>query len=591
MIQGRQASAIRRSMFRIKEEIERSNRGEGWSPHKVIFTILWCLCGLGLVPTIPHTHTLSRLKELEREYANVLTPKGLTSLIDMSPNTKEAVEKAVKKGVHNSRASAEADPHKRNFFMERVGIVFTPVVEHLLSIPKFQGKSCPEQVVQQVVHRMSAKRKGASIAAGAKSKRKLLFCGSTETPDTGTKTPLTKTSIESRVPGTKTPVTKAKPESPATWSKTPVPKVSTESSATSITTPDTQIKSPIFDKHTEEFLLDAASSWRQARRSNDRQSAARILQMTLKAIPRGQGRVRSWLGPKYFDEVLPVTSGCHVRLVREEKDKTGRIKKPSFRNKYEHSSLGSYPHPVPSLSNRKINPHHQLSMSIVKGIVGAVGKTATQITVKENFGPRFVVRGRDGTEQIVWGKDLRRCCDNPHSRADPYGAKQHNKWNRRILQKVKRGTTVQYRVRPVTAPPSGCVEIKESEAWDVTVVLRVIRSGCHQHVQYTVDSDRCIHDDSVKCTRRMVARARRDNRLWGSGCRSHATFTERFVVSVETFDHLKDWVFSTDFLEPVKATEQATKRGHCFAIREAARTTFERYKATLTLTLTLNPTP
>ena len=117
------------------------------------------------VRTVPHF--LPRLEKIEADYANVLTPVGLTNLIDMSPNTKDAVDKAVIKGVRNSRSSAETDPTKRNYFMERVGIVYTPVVEHLLSIPKFQGKSCPERVVQQVVHRMSTKRKGIAIAEGA----------------------------------------------------------------------------------------------------------------------------------------------------------------------------------------------------------------------------------------------------------------------------------------------------------------------------------------------------------------------------------------------------------------------------------------
>ena len=58
-----------------------------------------------------------------------------------------------------------------------------------------------------------------------------------------------------------------------------------------------------------------------------------------------------------------------------------------------------------------------------------------------------------------------------------------------------------------------------------------------------------------------------------------STVTEREIVSGETYTHLRDYVFSTDFLEPVKATEQAVKRGHCFAIREAISTTLPRYKA------------
>ena len=102
----------------------------------------------------------------------------------------------------------------------------------------------------------------------------------------------------------------------------------------------------------------------------------------------------------------------------------------------------------------------------------------------------------------------------------------------------------------------------------------------------------------MKLSKRMLTRVRRDNKLWGSGCRPPATLTERYVVSASTYQHLKDWIFSTDFLEPLKASkrlnlshptvnpdpyplqasEQATKRGHCFAIREAVEATFARYQ-------------
>jgi hypothetical protein len=57
-----------------------------------------------------------------------------------------------------------------------------------------------------------------------------------------------------------------------------------------------------------------------------------------------------------------------------------------------------------------------------------------------------------------------------------------------------------------------------------------------------------------------------------------AAVTEREVVQPATYDHLRDYIFSSDFLEPVKATEQAIKRGHCFAIRERATTTLPRYR-------------
>ena len=202
----------------------------------------------------------------------------------------------------------------------------------------------------------------------------------------------------------------------------------------------------------------------------------------------------------------------------------------------------------------------------------------------------MVVRGHDGKEQVLWGKDLRRCSSNPHSRQDPYDSYLHNKWNRKQLCGVKVGTVVEHRACTVVVPPSGCAaRNKPRKEWVKSKVLRVVRSGCTKHIVYSVPTGRCIHDESVKVTKRMLSRARRDNRLWSQGCRSHSTCTERHVVSPDTYDHLRDWIFSTDFLEPLKATEQATQRGHCFAVREAAKTTFQRYQVTpLTLT-TLTP--
>jgi hypothetical protein len=77
----------------------------------------------------------------------------------------------------------------------------------------------------------------------------------------------------------------------------------------------------------------------------------------------------------------------------------------------------------------------------------------------------------------------------------------------------------------------------------------------------------------------MVDRASRDNHTWGAGLRPPSSLrTERHVVSAESFNHLKEWIFSTDFLEPLKASEQSTQRGHCFAVKEAAATTFPRYQ-------------
>ena len=117
---------------------------------------------------------------------------------------------------------------------------------------------------------------------------------------------------------------------------------------------------------------------------------------------------------------------------------------------------------------------------------------------------------------------------------------------------------------------------------------RIVRAGSWQRVSYSVSLSRCLHEQSVRVTKKMIERARRDNRLWGSGLRPPTTrLQERHVISPDTFEHLQQWIFSTDLLEPLKASEQSTQRGHCFAVKEAASTTFPRY----VLTLTLYPIP
>lgn len=133
----------------------------------------------------------------------------------------------------------------------------------------------------------------------------------------------------------------------------------------------------------------------------------------------------------------------------------------------------------------------------------------------------MVARGADGTDQILWGKNLQRCSKNPYSLIDPYDSYQHNKWNRDKLRKVKVGTVVR------------CM--RGDTGWEALKVLRILRSGCHQHVKYSVALDRCIHHQSVRLSKKMLSRARRDNKLWGCGCQPAAIRTERHVVSPETY--------------------------------------------------------
>lgn len=203
-------------------------------------------------------------------------------------------------------------------------------------------------------------------------------------------------------------------------------------------------------------------------------------------------------------------------------------------------------------------------MYVVTGVVTKLGQVECEIEVRENWGIRVVVLDTDGKEKVVWGRELKRCAsDQELSPDDPYQAKQTHKRNRHLLKKIKPGTVVAY--------PCGQEYIE-------TRVLRVVRAGCWQRVMYTVPIARCLHDNSVRCTKRMIDRARRDNRLWGAGLRPPPSISERHVVTPETYEHLRKWIFSTELLEPLKASEQSTQRGHCFANKEAVSATFSRYQ-------------
>ena len=192
-----------------------------------------------------------------------------------------------------------------------------------------------------------------------------------------------------------------------------------------------------------------------------------------------------------------------------------------------------------------------------------LGQSECEIEVRENWGIRVVVNDKDGKEKVVWGQELRRCSSNKHNRADPYEARSYHHINRRLLKDVKLGTVVEY--------PVGQEYVKAK-------VKRIVRAGSWQRVRYSVSLSRCLHGESVRVTKKMIERARRDNRLWGAGLRPpSARLQERHVISPETFEHLQEWIFSTDLLETIKAGEQSTQRGQCFAVKEALSSTYPRY--------------
>ena len=198
----------------------------------------------------------------------------------------------------------------------------------------------------------------------------------------------------------------------------------------------------------DSLLQDMAKSWRSAFRNQDRAAADRLLQMTVACIPSRRGRVSDWLGPRYFNAEVEVVTSSPIRLLKA----TDTAK---FRNGYTNSSL-------------------------VEGLVTKLGTSECEIEVRENWGVRVVVINQTGAEEVVWGQELERCSKNPHNREDPYSARNHHKYNQRVLQGVKPGTVVAY--------PCGNEYIKSK-------VVRVIRAGNWQRVLYTVSRNRYLVSD------------------------------------------------------------------------------------------------
>ena len=139
---------------------------------------------------------------------------------------------------------------------------------------------------------------------------------------------------------------------------------------------------------------------------------------------------------------------------------------------------------------------------------------------------------------------------------------------------IKPGSVAEFRMP--AGPDGGAVQ------WTKATVVRLVRAGSHRHVEHTVLLERCINIDTVVLTRSALKRARRHNRVWRSGLSrpGRTTTRERVIVSPKTFDHLKDWVFNTGFVETLKASEQNQKRGHCFGLKETPEATYPRYART-----------
>ena len=218
----------------------------------------------------------------------------------------------------------------------------------------------------------------------------------------------------------------------------------------------------------DKYLREVAKSWRTLRRSNDRDTATLMLQVALASIPRRSGRVSEWLGPAYFDEELPISQGCQVRILRDADH-------AKFRNAYKYTKL-------------------------VSGNVTLVGTNFAEVSVRERFGLKVVIKNRAGEEQVLHCGELKCCALNPHAnRNDPSVSALYHAWNRKQVQRLQVGSTVEHMC---------------DQKWITARVVRVIRGANAQDVVYTVAKERLINSKSIKLSPRTVRWARDQNKLW-----------------------------------------------------------------------------
>ena len=165
------------------------------------------------------------------------TPVGLSSLLDVSPNKHAAVKRACARGVTRSTSTDVDDVPKRKKrrFLYNVAAAFTPIVKQICRMPKFSNNESDEiGVAEQVLERIIKEKKQGN-------KRRRLFTDS----------------LSSDVP-------------------------------TGMTDRVKVILDPV--------LQELSSSWQQAMRAHDRNTARSILQMTLSTIPAGSGKVLACTG-------------------------------------------------------------------------------------------------------------------------------------------------------------------------------------------------------------------------------------------------------------------------------------------------------
>ena len=411
------------------------------------------------------------------------TPLGLAKALELSPGTQKKVSVSSYSGLLRGTGIKHALENPRKRFVGRIKRSLTPLVKTICSFPKFEdGKTDIAGVAQLILKK---------IMKSCKTQRSLF--------DEGAKTEDSKRSG----------------------------RISDELHA---------------------FLQEMGSRWRHEMFAHDRDAARQIEEITLKAIEtrsrKKLGRVTDWLGPKYFDSIVPITLYSEVRILNPTDTRT----------KFRNACAGT-------------------RSSLVTGSVTLVGEEHCEVMVLlEDFGPQVVIQDDFGEERVLNLDELKRCEHNPHPMNHPANSVLHHRWNRKQFvdggdkkkagRRLCQGMKVQHK-------------LTGEKKWKTSIVLRVVRGYNKRYVTYTIPKDRVLHANSVRLSESMIKRARKNAKLWGGRKRPHDSVRERHVISPATYDHL---VFSSDFVEPLKASEQAIRRGHCFAIREAISSSYPRYR-------------
>ena len=137
---------------------------------------------------------------------------------------------------------------------------------------------------------------------------------------------------------------------------------------------------------------------------------------------------------------------------------------------------------------------------MVSDNVTLVGNDFAEVSVREKFGLKVVIKNRAGEEQVLHCGELKCCTLNPHTkRNDPSVSALYHTWNRKQVQRLQVGSAVEHMC---------------DEKWVTARVVRLIRGANPQDVVYTVAKERLINGKSIKLSPRTVRWARDQNKLW-----------------------------------------------------------------------------